>query len=195
MLATLVGGFSAATAQSTNNTPDGVYIKSTDLVNREVSYALNPDKKTDKMVLNNFLNGSRIQITSNGQKKDFAKKEIFGYHYHQQDYRFYNNTAYKIIDTAGFYLYTHDKLVPQGKGYATVEEYYFSIDPNGAMLALTLDNLDKAYHNDDKFRYALDSEFHNDKDLTAYDNYKKMYKIKHVFMESEPQKRVYSQVK
>jgi hypothetical protein len=194
LLAIFVGGFSAAMAQSAN-IPDGVYIKSTDLMNHEVSYSLNPDKKTDKIVLNDFLSGSQIRVTSNGQKKDFNKNELFGYRYHQQDYRFYNNTAYKIVDTTGFYLYSHEQLVPHGKGYTTTNVFYFSMSPNGAMLMLTLNNLDKAYSQNDKFRYALESEFHNDNELTAYDNYIRMYKIKHIFLANASDKRVYSQVK
>lgn len=107
----------------------------------------------------------------------------------------YNNTPYKIVDTAGFYLYSHEQLVPQGKGYANVKVLYFSMSPNGAMLKLTVNNLDKAYSNNDKFRYALESEFHSDNDLTAYDNYARMYKVKHVFLSNITEKPVYSQVK
>ena len=193
LLAALLGGFSAVKAQA--NTPDGIYVKSADMAKHEVSYAIDPGKKSDKIVLNNFLNGSRIQVTSNGQKAEINKNEIFGYRYQQQDYRLYNNTPYKIVDTAGFYLYSNEQLVPQGKGYATVKVLYFSMTPNGAMLKLTVNNLDKAYSNNDKFRYALESEFRSDNDLTAYDNYSRMYKVKHVFLSNAPERPVYSQVK
>jgi hypothetical protein len=52
LLVALLGGFTAANAQS--NTPDGIYVKSADMAKHEVSYAINPDKKADKIVLNNF---------------------------------------------------------------------------------------------------------------------------------------------
>lgn len=193
LLGSLLGGFSVANAQI--NTPDGIYIKPADMAKHEVSYAINPVKRSDKIVLNNFLNGSRIQVTSNGQKTEINKNEIFGYRYQQQDYRLYNNTPYKIVDTAGFYLYSHEQLVQEGKGYATIKVLYFSTSPNSELIKLTVNNLDKAYSNNDKFRYALESEFHSDNDLTAYDNYTGMYKVKHVFLSNVPEKPLYSQVK
>ncbi|MEN0052151.1 MAG: hypothetical protein AAGC65_00710 [Mucilaginibacter sp.] len=193
LLGALLGGFSVANAQV--NTTDGIYVKPADIARHEISYAINPDKKTDKIVLNNFLNGSRIQVISNGQKMEINKNEIFGYRYRQQDYRLYNNSPYQIVDTAGFYLYSHDHLVQEGKGYATIKVLYFSVSPNSELIRLTVNNLDKAYSNNDKFRYALESEFHNDNDLTAYDNYARMYKVKHVFLNNTPEKPLYSQVK
>jgi hypothetical protein len=92
-------------------------------------------------------------------------------------------------------MYSHEQLIPQGKGYATVKVLYFSTSPTGELQKLTVNNLDKAYSNNDKFRYALEGEFHSDNDLTAYDNYARMYKIKHVFLSNVPEKLVYSQVK
>ncbi|MDN3547692.1 hypothetical protein [Mucilaginibacter aquaedulcis] len=193
LLLALLGGFSVANAQS--NTPDGIYIKSADIAKHEVSFPINPVNKSDKIVLNNFFNGGHIQVTNNGRKKEMNKKEIFGYRYQQQDYRLFNNTPYKIIDTSGFYLYSHEQLAPQGKGYITVKVLYFSLNPDGKLFKLTLDDLYKAFINNDKFRYALESEFHTNDDLTVYDSYARMYKVKHVFMSNAPQKQVYSQVK
>jgi hypothetical protein len=44
-----------------------------------------------------------------------------------------------------------------GKGYRTIQEYYFSVRPEGQILALTLENLKQALPNNHKFHDSLDA--------------------------------------
>ncbi len=77
-------------AQSTT----GVYLNENDYKDHKLTYASN----TDKLQLNEFFGGSSISVISEGKKVNLNKSEIFGYRLANQDYRFYNNIAYKVID-------------------------------------------------------------------------------------------------
>jgi hypothetical protein len=95
--------------------------------------------------------------------------------------RVYGKSTYKILDTAGFYLYSVNKLV-QGEKIARPQTvYYFSVTANGPVQELTLANLEGAFAGNARFRYSLEAQFRSDKNLVAYDGLLKMYKIKYLY--------------
>ena len=104
----------------------------------------------------------------------------------KDSYRIYHNESYKIVDTAGFYLYyryvqyEHTK----GKGLIKKDQYYFSKDSNSDIWLLTIENLKSAYPENHRFHYDLDAHFWSDRDLMAYDPYIQMYKLKYLYMRS-----------
>jgi hypothetical protein len=101
-----------------------------------------------------------------------------------QDYRKVGREKFRIIDTAGFYLYSLNKLV-QGEKIARPETvYYFSVDSGSPVLELTMENLEKAFAGNARFRYSLEEEFHGDKHLMAYDKFLKTYKIKYLYSQA-----------
>lgn len=98
-----------------------------------------------------------------------------------QEYRKVGREKFRVIDTTGFYLYSLNKLV-QGEKIARPETvYYFSVDSGSPVLELTMDNLEKAFAGNAKFRYSLEEEFHGDRQLMAYDKLLKTYKIKYLY--------------
>jgi hypothetical protein len=160
-------------AQSTT----GVYLNENDYKDHKLTYASN----TDKIQLNEFLGGNTITVTNDGKKVSLAKSEIFGYRLANQDYRFYNNVAYKIIDTAGFTLYSREKLTQQAKGYKPTEQYFYSVNDKQAVKDLTVENLTASFPQSADFRYSLLNNFHNDADLAAYDKVAKQYEVKYLY--------------
>ena len=98
-----------------------------------------------------------------------------------QVYRMAGKSRYQVIDTAGFYLYSINKLV-QGEKIARPQTvYYFSVKPDGVLWELTLANLEQAFAANAGFRYRLESWARSDKDLIAYDKTLKEYKIKYLY--------------
>ena len=88
---------------------------------------------------------------------------------------------YHTLDTTGFYLYSLNKLV-QGEKIARPQTvYYFSVKPGEPILELTMENLEKAFAANTRFRYQLEAQFRSDKDLMAYDPVLKTYKIKYIY--------------
>jgi hypothetical protein len=135
--------------------------------------------------------GSLNDFTQNNlnyeSKHSFSKSHAYGYvNSKNEKYRFYDNSSYKIVDTLSFFTYYQYKMEPgiNGKGLVKTDEYYFSVKGDGPLLPLTINNLKKAFPENNKFHYALDTLFKSDNELLAYDSYLKMYKLKYIFRNS-----------
>ena len=104
----------------------------------------------------------------------------------KSNYRIFHNSSYRIVDTAGFYLYYRYIQFEQnrGKGLVKKDEYYFSKDGGSDIELLTIENLKKAYPENHRFHYDIDAHFRSDSELMAYDSFSKSYKLKYLYMQS-----------
>lgn len=152
----------------------GIYLNSNEFKNHTPSVTFDCPGQPK---LNNFLAGSTIQLTLNGQKHRFAKDTIYGYRDCEGiDYRFYQKAAYQIIDTAGFYLYSFTHLVQGDKIARPATTYFFSTHPESPIQPLTIANLQKAFSTNSKFRYSLDTDFRTDAALNNIQKLKYAYR-------------------
>ena len=160
----------------------GLYITYTDYLNHKISYA------GDRLSLHSLFGSNDITVVASNQKISLLKKNVYGFHDTKGgDYRFYNNELYKVMDSGeGFCLYyaSRPEEINKGKGLVKTDEYFFSVTGNSEIYSLTMNNLKKAFPNNNKFHYLLDATFKSDKDLMAYDGYAKTYKIKFLYNES-----------
>ncbi|QEC78730.1 hypothetical protein [Mucilaginibacter ginsenosidivorax] len=161
----------------TNNT--GVYLTEQDYKAGKLSYILS---NGDSMHLNDFLGGNHISIRYQGKKIKLSKKQVFGYRQDNQDFRFYQNQAYRVLDTAGFLLYTRDGLEQQGKGPKAVAKYFYSVNTQEPVLNLTLQNVIQSFPADSDFCYSVQNNFHQDADLMIFDRVNRQYEIKHLYL-------------
>ncbi|HEY9197408.1 MAG TPA: hypothetical protein VIM77_14130 [Mucilaginibacter sp.] len=168
-------------AQNTN-AKAGIYLTDQDYKAGKLSYVPDAGKK---LKLNDFFGGSHISLIAGEKDIRIAKNEIFGYRCEGKDYRVYQNEPYEVIDTAGFPLYAHVQLMPQGKGYARTETYFFSTDTATPVLNLTIANVYKSFAGQNDFRYSVRNYFHGDADLTAYDSLNREYQIKYLYFEHQ----------
>jgi DNA-binding beta-propeller fold protein YncE len=164
-------------AQSIKNT-SGMYLTELDYKSGKLSYVLD---KNNKLQLNSFLNGKHVTLIYQGKKVKLSKSEIFGYRENNQDFRFYQNETYRILDTAGFMLYSRQQLAQQGKGYAPVERYFYSVSTANPVLSLTIENIDKSFPAKIEFRYRIQNYFYRDADLMAFDKADNQYEIKYLY--------------
>jgi hypothetical protein len=166
-------------AQSTKGTT-GIYMTEQDYKLNKLSYVLG---ENDKLRLNEFLDGKNISLNYHGKKLTLAKNEIFGYRMHNHDFRFFQNEAYTIIDTAGFTIYGRDKLAQSVKGSKVHHVYFFSINLTQPVLDLTIANLSDSFPTRTSFRYDVQNNFKQDTDLMAYDKFTGLYIIKYLFFQ------------
>lgn len=166
-------------AQTTNKTT-GIYITEQDFKTGKLSYTLGAG---DKLLLNEFLNGKNITIISQGKKTRLAKSQMFGYGQSGQSYRFYQGEAYRVLDTAGFILYSCELLAPQGKGLKPVEKYFYSVSTVTPVLSLTMANIDKSFAAETGFRYSVNNLFEQGGNLVTYDKVNRQYMIKYLYLE------------
>lgn len=164
------------------NAKTGIYLTEQDYKSNKLSYVL---KDQDKLRLNEFLEGKNINLTYQGKKISLSKSEIFGYRQDPHNFRFYHNEAYKILDTAGFLLYSCEKLTQGTKGYKPAEKYFYSVDPQQPVQELTIQNLWNSFPRQNSFRFSLQSNFNGDSDLITYDKCSNQFKIKYLFFQQK----------
>jgi len=165
---------------SANGQSVGLYMTTQDYLNHKVSFG----SGGDKIKINGLFGSANVALTHEGKKQTFAKSEVFGYHAGNSDYRFYNNLAYKVLDTTGFYLYSTEKLVQQGKGPKPATFYYFSKKAGDQIMPLTPEYIAKEYPQNYKLKYMVEVASKTDIDLNTYDKDLNMYKIKELYTES-----------
>jgi len=163
----------------------GIYASPADFVSNKLSYAADCSGGNCRIRLHELFGSPTVDLICNGKKQEFARDKVYGYRdCKDADYRFSGQSTYRILDTAGFYLYSVNKLV-QGEKIARPETlYYFSAGPDGALQELTMANLQAAFTGNANFRYQLTAQFRSDKDLIAYDDHLKTYKIKYLYSQS-----------
>jgi hypothetical protein len=99
--------------------------------------------------------------------------------------RWVGKTEYSILDSRDFYLYERYEPVEvnRGKGMVMKTEYFFSKDADSKIEPLTILNVENAFAENARFRYALETHRCNE-DLISYDPYLKEYKIKYLYDQS-----------
>jgi hypothetical protein len=162
----------------------GLYLTYTDFLQHKLSYG-NMQGSTNKLIIHEFLGESYVTVITNGKKQKISKSGLFGYRdANNNDYRFYDSRAYQIIDTAGFYMYSFDKLVQQGKGPKPTRIYFFSKRSDSEILPLNSDNIAQAFPANQKFKFMVEVESKSAIKLDEYDNSLAEYKIKELYTES-----------
>lgn len=97
--------------------------------------------------------------------------------------------GYTVInqgDPITIYKYQHPSHSPkEAEKYAP--KYFFTTKSSSVLQELTKMNLKKAFPNDHAFHDALDAQFKEDKGLINYDDFHKMNKLNHIFMNTVKQ--------
>ena len=174
-------------SQTAASGKSGLYMTAGDFLQGKVSDEIDCGKSGDKLVLHSFFGSPNVTVVRNGQKTSLPKSQLYGYRdCKNRNYRFYNNETYQIIDTAGFTMYFAFKSKPaaNGKGLIKTDEYYFSTGSDTPIESLSVNNLKKAFPVNNRFQYALAEDYRSDKDLLAYDDVLKTYRIKYLFSQS-----------
>jgi hypothetical protein len=165
----------------------GVYSSFSDFLNHKLVWEVDCNDEKSKLKLNDLFDSPNGYVLINGQKHVFSKNQVYGYlNCKNESYRFYKNSSYKVMDTAAFFLYYQYKTeqAVKGKGNIKTDEYFFSVKGNDPIQPLTVENLKNSFPENHKFQYALDAMFKSDKELLAYDNILKMYKLKYLYAQS-----------
>ena len=172
---------------TTTTAPGGLYSSFADFTSGRLTYQVDCSSNKDKLKLNALFGASKGYVRVNGEKHSFSKNQVYGYrNCKNEDYRFYNNTAYQVLDTAGFFLYYNygPEQPVAGKALVKTDKYYFSVKGDDALQPLTIANLDKAFPGNHRFHNTLVAEFKSAKELADYDSFLKTYRIKYLFSQS-----------
>ena len=117
-----------AAAQSIRPKTSGVYLTAADFKEGRLSYEGECSSKAHRLELHDVLHKSYIHVTHEGEKRRYAKSELFGFRACSgRDYRFVSNLEYQIVETRGLYLYAREVRVSHGRGTHAVPKHYFSV--------------------------------------------------------------------
>jgi len=162
----------------------GIYKTANDFQQGKLLYAIN--YKTEKHKINSdiLFNDKEIKVKHEGTTYTLLKSETYGYKSTKgEDFRFVDNKTYKILNAGEpllIYVYQHPSHSPKEAGkYPPM--YYFSTDASSVLQPLTKANLKAAFPDNHKFHDALDAQFRNDDELSAYDSFHKMYKLNRIW--------------
>src|SRR5579872_3004730 len=111
----------------------GLYLTPADFLKSRLSYAVDMASGTvHKIKIHDGLFGSAtVDLVYQGKKESFSLDKLYGYRDAKgQNFRFFARGVYKILDTAGFYLYSCIRMV-QGEKIARPQTlYFFSVKPD-----------------------------------------------------------------
>ena len=176
---------SAGTAQVAPQKMSGVYLTADDYKNGRLSFEGDCGSKAHKLELHDVFHKSYIHVTHETEKRRFAKNDLFGFRACDgHDYRFASNLEHRILETRELYIYARDVYVSHGRGRHTVQGYFFSAGAEGPVLALTRENLTKAFPDSQNFHKALDVAFGAKQKLSEYDETQKMFKVNQLLIAS-----------
>ena len=163
----------------------GIYKTATDFKQGKLAYAINYKTEKHKIQDNLLFNASEIKVTHDGTSYTLKKSDTYGYRdVKGKDYRFVGDEAYRLLSKGeGVILYVYQSPAGSTKGSIQYNpQYFFSVDAAVAPQALTKENLKAAFPGNHQFHDALDATFREDKELAAFDNFHKMYKINHILL-------------
>ncbi len=128
-------------SQAANSKTSGVYLTAADYTAAQLSFQGVCGFGVHKLELHDVLNNPYIDVPYDHEKRRYPKSELFGFRACDgRDYRFAGNHEYQILEAKELYIYAHEIPVSRGKTVTTTREYYFSLGPEGQILALTLNN-------------------------------------------------------
>lgn len=119
-------------AQTNLSGRSGLYLTAEDYANKKLSYSNENSNRGYKLKV--VFNQDKMQVIQNGKKHNFYTFNLFGYRNKNQDYRFFNDQQYKVVDTSFFYMYIRDITVNEGKARIKKTNYYFSKKSDGDIM-------------------------------------------------------------
>ena len=173
---------STANAQDKLTNQSGVYKTFSDFQAKKLDLSIDVTKEKHKIRVHDFINKTEIDVIHNDKKYTFKKKDIYGIRdVKGDDYRFYNDLEYQIVQVDTIYIYTKTKDInsSNGKNRQTkhITEYFFSKTGDSDIYSLTSENLKKAFPDNHKMHDGLDMMFKSETDLTQYDQFHKTFKV------------------
>lgn len=159
----------------------GLYKTPDDYENGRLSFQKHENEKID-IRTDIAFNPSIVKVVDSEERRHFQKSALYGFRNKKnQDFRFYNDRNYKIVDPKFFFLYSREENVVRGKARTRETKYYFSKDADSPIMELTIRNLKYAFPGSRQFHDLLDLQFRRDSELTGFDSFRGEYRLKSVF--------------
>src|ERR1019366_2485150 len=105
----------------------GLFMTVNDFTAKKLSYEIDCSKETHKIKVDKLFGQSKLDITHDGKKYSYEKKDVFGFRdCNNTDFRFFNNSEYQILDGEFYFLYNFHIYVSNGKTMVQKPAYFIS---------------------------------------------------------------------
>jgi hypothetical protein len=166
-------------------TAQGIYRNASDFKQRYYWIKSNTNEKF-KVYPHKHFRSNEIKVVCGDTVFHIAKKDIYGYTDKEgNQYRFFNNQQYKIINPTENVLLYSKQILAGPKGNTPTLIYFFSKDADSPISELSILNVKNTFRENTQLVEKLDLHFKNDLDLIQYDAYYKAYKINHLINTSK----------
>ena len=163
----------------------GIYFTDDDYLKPKLSYVINC--KTEKHSINPspIFQDKYVIINHKGVKHKHSKDSVYAVKYCDESItRIFNRREYPFQNPGELIMIYKIVSGPSGKGQSAKIVYYFSKDAKSKIQELTIYNIKAAFPDNYKFHDLVNMEFHNNDELTVYDNFHKIMKINRVLQNS-----------
>ncbi len=168
----LIGFYASAQA--------GLYLKADDYVNGSLTHEQG-DFEKHKIRADIPFNKYVVKVVDGGESHKYFKWDLYGFRNKKNEsFRFYNEKAYRIVDTTSFPVYAREENIVRGKEKTRETRYYLIKGAESHIVHLTINNLKRAFPNRE-FHDLLDLQFRHNRELMRYDAFHQEYKIKSIF--------------
>lgn len=138
----------------------GLYSTVEDYNKNKFAFGFPCDSVKTKVKVHEFFS-TGITIRTKGSTIRFRAADFFGYQDCNGDaYRFYNKSAYLILNRNTIFLYAEDRI--RSKSHESERVYFFSKNASDAILPLTIHELKIAYPDNRYFHDEIDAIFKDD---------------------------------
>lgn len=164
----------------------GIYFIANDYVKHKLSFAIDCKTQKHKIKSDMIFRPKEISIKHADSIYTYPKDSIYGIRYCDGSIvRVYNNSEYPLLNPNEKIMIYKVVSGSTGKGGSTVKTtFYFSKDAMSNIQELTIYNIKAAFPENHKFHDLIDMDFHNNDELTQYDDFHKTMKINRVFQNS-----------
>ena len=131
----------------------------------------------------NSLMGKYLFVQVDDRIRRLERKDIYAVQYCDgRVFRVFDGGYYTLLNPGEPIPLYVVKEYPAGKGDILRTKYYFSKDAASDIEDLTLTNVKEAFAGNAKFEEQLDLQFRTDRDLYAYDDYNKCYRLDRLYV-------------
>jgi hypothetical protein len=166
----------------------GFYMSGNDFLTGKLAYEINCLKEKHTIKTSDFLDTKTIKVKQKDSTIKILKSNIWGFRLCEgKEFRIYKDNEYEIIDKGAIIVYqTKETTRTSIKNNQPVSKtkYFFSEDVSSSLKELTLKNVETSFASNKKFHDLIDLHFKSDADLLIYDDYYKMLRLNHIYLES-----------
>lgn len=175
-----------AVALNAQISKSGIFRTANDFLSHNLEYATPCSDPEHKIFIDPLFKRYQMMVRYNGEVHYLNKDSIYAVQYCSGAVeRLFQRKTYSMVNPKEAILVYKVTTTQITKGHPILISWYFSKDANSPVQQLTIQNLLRAFPDNDVFHDAIMAEFKTDDELNRYDTMHKMMRINRLFENSK----------